>query len=262
MTEQETTQKTKSNKKRIKWYEGRASLSQALSSGLEYAFVSKERKQCCPFVLCKDFLQDAVYNQVYKTKKSIYGFSFDPSKHEPIDLTKVRMVLANSQDADFSNKIPACLDFINQIEACLGIVKTKTIVRECAFPPKKYKKGGVWYFESNRRWLSSPVMLSLYTLLLRVGFCHKIGDTYNVTIERVSSYSSFEYQQGDRSKLYDSKKGIVRILKKGDKNIFYKEIEKNYPKGISISTLHNDLGIVAFSNEYTKHTVPYWHRND
>lgn len=247
------------NKKKIAWFNESASLQQALSAGLEYAFVSKENKQCCPWVLCKDFLQDAVYNQLYRTKRKIWGFCFNPRIHEPIDVEKTRILLANSQDPDFRNKIPQCLDFIHQIENRLRISKTR--VRECSKPALKYRQGGVWYFEGNKRWLSSPVMLSLYTLLLRVGFVHTIGESFEKTIEKVCSREIYPYQKEDDIKLRNARKGIKKILECGDKKIFHPEIKKNYPR-VGISILHNDLGIVGFSQGYTKPFMPYWHRQE
>ena len=48
---------------KIKWLEKPAALAQIYGSGLEYCFISKDGKQCCPFVYCKDFLQDAILAQ-------------------------------------------------------------------------------------------------------------------------------------------------------------------------------------------------------
>lgn len=249
----------RTNKKKINWYPENPVLQQALSAGLEYAFVSKNSKQCCPFVLCKDFLQDAVYNQIYRTKRKIWGFCYNPKIHDPIDTEKIRLVLANSQDCDFREKIPQVLNFINQVEDHLKISKTR--VRECSKPALKYRRGGVFYFEGSKRWLSSPVMLSLYTLLLRIGFVHKNGESFEKTMEKVSSGDVFPYQEEDGCKLHDALAGIKKILSVGDRKIFHSEIKKNYPR-VRISILHNDMGIVGFSKGYTKSYSPYWHREE
>jgi len=246
--------------KKIAWYTDSMGLSQALSSGLEFAFVSKNYEQCCPFVLCKDYLQDAIYNHLHKAKKSIYGFKYDPDKHFPLHLEQCRLVLANSSDSKFRDKVPVCLDFINQIETKLKIAKTKA--RECADPPKKYLRGGVFLFEGSRRWLISPPMVSLYTLLLRVGFCHVEGDSFEQTIKDILNKKRSAYQGEDYNRLRNSQKGLERILKTGDRKIFPRDMKRNYPKGISINTLHNDLGICAFSCGDTKGQFPNWHKED
>ena len=245
-------------KKRVEWYTKEVDLCQALSSGLEFAFVSKNKVQCCPFVLCKDFLQDAIYNQLYGTKKEIYEFCYNPAVDAPIGLDKIRLLLANSRDPKFKTKIPICLDFINQIEKKLHIAKTT--VKECAKPPKQYKRGGVFWFEGSNRWLRSPVMLSLYTLLLRVGFCHQIGDDPLVTINNVAAGKVKSYQEGDRKKLNDSLAGILNIMKHKDLKIFHNDMKKNYPKTVCISIMHNNMGIAGYSSKGTKQWVPHWHR--
>lgn len=256
------------NKKRIKWLQECKSekrLAQALASGLEFAFVSSKREQCCRFVLCKDFLQDAIYNQLHQANAEIFGFQYKPSESPPIDLKKTRILLANSKDISLRDKIPACLEFINQIEDKLKIPKTKA--RECSNPPTIYKRGGVWCFEGSNRWLNSPVMLSLYSLLLRIGFCHELGTDYEQTILKVKTKKKKgekrkEYQRGDSNKLISSHYGLNRIIKLGDKKIFFKDIKKNYPKNIAITTLHNNLGIVNFSLGLSRCYMPYWHRKE
>jgi hypothetical protein len=247
------------HKKKIVWYQNHMFLNQAICSGLEFAFVSEDFKQCCPFVLCKDYLQDAIYNQIYKTKKKIFGFQYDPSKESPVCLSKAQLVIANSTDRKLRQKIPACLDFLNQIEKKLKINKTK--IRECESPPNKYSAGGVWFFEGSKRWLASPPMISLYTLLIRVGFTHVEGKNYWSTIEDICARKIPPYQYEDFERLKGSIKGIERILDQGDRKIFSSDFKVNYPKGLKINTLHNNLGICAFSEGATKKHVPYWHKD-
>jgi len=247
-------------KRVITWYLKTTCLHQAIASGLEFAFLSRDNKQCCPFVLCKDYLQDAIYNQIYKTKKKIYGFQYDAAVENPISLTKTRLLIANSSDKNLRDKIVQCIDFINQIEEKLNMPRTK--YEECDDPPLKYKAGGVWLFESNRRWLISPPMISMYSLLIRVGMSHTTGKDFWNTINSIQSDGLKSYQYEDTYRLKYSTAGIKRILDEGDREIFYKEIKKNYPKGTKINTLHNDLGICGFSSGATKYIVPYWHRKE
>jgi hypothetical protein len=244
-------------KKKVEWYKKAASLNQAICSGLEFAFVSKKFAQICPFVLCKDYLQDAVFNQLYKTKKTIYGFHFTPQNGFEIDMGKTRLVIANSQDKNLRTKIPALMDFLHQIEKLLKI--TKTQVRECAKPPIKYAAGGVWLLEGSKRWMHSPPMLSLYTMLIRVGFSHTAGNDFWNTINGVVGGSINAYQIEDRDRLRSSIDGIKRILAEGDRKIFARDIKKNYPRGTRIQDMHDHLGICSFSKGYTKSLVPIWH---
>ena len=246
------------HKKKVQWFKGHQGLQQAISSGLEYAFVSEDYKQCCPFVLCKDFLHDAVYNRVHNTKKSIYGYHCSLKEGHPlVDLNKMRMMLANSSDRKMRDKIPNCLDFMHQVEKELKM--SLTVAREVAVPIPKYSAGGVWLFESSKRWLSAPPMVSLYALLVRVGFSHHIGTEFRDTIAKIISYEIKPYQYEDRGRLIGSKDAINYILKNGDRKIFYSDIKLNYPR-VRIGVLHNDMGIMGFARGSTKNLIPHWHR--
>ncbi|MFI5343963.1 MAG: hypothetical protein ACHQUC_07065 [Chlamydiales bacterium] len=245
--------------KKIKWYSGqKQNLAQALSSGVEFSFASPDNQQVCPFVYCKDYLQDAVQGFIHKKKKTIFGFVYDPVEHAPISINKTRLLVTNAKDAYFASKIRNCLDFLNQIEKDLKI--SKTTAKLCINPPQKYLRCGVWLFEGSSRWIKSPPMLSLYTLLIRLGFGSTVGTPYKETIRKIIDSKIAAYQSVDTCRLRESMNGINRILTEGDRKIFDKKIEKNYPKSIRVSTMHNTCGIIGFSTEKTKKCVPSWHK--
>lgn len=245
-------------KKKIEWYKKRCTASQVYTGGLQYALVSPDGKQCSPFVYCKDFLQDAVQAHLLNMRRNIYRFVYDPEEHEPVDTRATRILLGNSSDRYMQHKIPGCLDFINQFEKKLKI--SPSHVFECLDPPKRYQNSGVWLFESSRRWIKSPPMLSLYTLLLRLGFVHTLGNDFTVTMKGVRTGKILAYQEQDRSQLKYAQKGIERILKYGDRKIFHRNIAQNYPKKVSISVMHNNCGIVGFAQEEIKGMFPHWYR--
>ena len=246
----------KKYKKKVVWYEKRQSLNQIYSSGLAFAFVSQKNKQVIPFVLCRDFLQDAIQGFLIGSKRTIYGFHYDPTEDEPIVVDQTRLLVSNSTDSKLAEKIPACLDFLNQIERKLRIPLTR--VRECNDPPKKYARSGVWYFEGGGRWIKSPPMISLYTLLIRVGLVHAVGEPFMTTVDKVATGTIKGYMSEDRDRLNQGMKGIKRILEKGDRKIFCKDIKSNYPKTIEVGTMHNSCGIVGFAKGYTQTYFPVW----
>ena len=166
-----------------------------------------------------------------------------------------RFLIGNSGDAKFSENVPALLDFLHQIESELKIPATKAI--RCSNPPVKYKKGGVFLILGSKRWIRSPVMVSLYTLLVRVGLGHTIGKPFRETLEATKSGKS--YCREDVSRVQSGLAGIERILKEGDLVIFGKSIHNNYPKDLSVGMLHNDSGIVVFSSGRTESQFPQWH---
>jgi hypothetical protein len=245
--------------RQITWFNGTQLLRQALSSGIEFSFASPDNQQVSPFAFCKDYLQDAVQGFIHNKKKTIFGFTYDPKEHAAISLKKTKLLVTNSKDIYFGSKIRNCLDFINQIESDLKISKTTAAL--CANPPKQYIRCGVWLFEGSPRWVKSPPMLSMYTLLIRLGFGSTIGTPYRETIDKILSGELAAYQSVDKMRLKEALKGINRILDLGDRKIFDNKIEKNYPKSVRVNTMHNTCGIIGFSAEKTKKYVPIWHDN-
>ncbi len=246
------------NMKNIQWYVGdQQNLLQAFSSGVEFSFASPNDIQVSPFAYCKDYLQDAVHGFLTKKTSTIFGFTYDPKKHEPIALNKTKLLVTNSIDFEFSNKIVNCLDFLNQIEKHLKIRKTKA--EECDNVPLQYLRSGIWLFEGSKRWINSPPMLSLYTLLIRLGFGHTIGTPFEKTIDGICSGAIKPYQKIDVGRLKKCKSGIKKILRLGDREIFDSKIKNNYPRTVLTRTMHNTMGIVGFSSGRTKSYVPSWH---
>ena len=240
-----------------------AKILQIYSKGLEYALVSDDYKQCHPFVWCKDFLHDAIYATINNKWVEIYKFRFDPSKDPLPCMSKIRLLLTNSKDKKFAEKIPAVLDFINQIEERLKI--KKTIVRKCWLPPESYRKAGVFMFEGSRRWIQAPPMLSLYSLLLRVGFCHTAGDSFEKTLEGIKSGKIKPYQKKDGHWFKNTEPAFEKILRLGDRKIFDRNMQLNYPSNLDVDSIHNKLGIIGFATDMVYKSigesviVPHWH---
>lgn len=250
-------------KRYIVWKKSpKAAISQIYSKGMEFALVSQDYKQCNPFVWCKDFLQDVVYSALHKKWINIYDFQYSPYTDPEPCLDKVRILVANANDSKLRNKIPNVIDILNQIEDTLDI--KKSFVRECWMPPENYRKSGVWMFEGSKRWLKSPPMLSLYTLLLRVGCVHTVGVRYEKTLKDIMSQDIKPYQKKDALWLKHSMTGIEKIIRIGDRKIFHSDIKDNYPN-LDIDVIHNQLGIAGFSSDIQDKlkgrpvAVPYWH---
>lgn len=249
----------------IKWKPSSTSskILQMYSKGLEYALVSFDYEQCHSFVWCKDFLHDVIYGALHEKWFEIYKFRYNPSVDPTPCLDRIRLMITNSKDNKFSDKIPIVVDFINQIEEKLKI--KKSIARKCKNPPEAYSKSGVFVFEGSKRWIQSPPMLSLYALLLRVGFCHTINESFLKTIEEIKSGEIKPYQNKDKNLLKNSDLALQKILKIGDRKIFHRKIELNYPSKMKIDLIHNRLGIIGFSADIMRKKadipvlIPHWH---
>lgn len=249
---------TRRYKRKIDWYLTEEMLNQVYRAGLEYAFVSRNFKQVCPFVLCKDFLQDALQSYLCGVRCQIHGFVYDPQFHKPIYTKRLRLIIACSKDRHFRDRITNMLDFLHQIEDILHI--KKTTVRECADVPEKYKAGGIWLLESHKRWMISPPMLSMYTLMLRIGLVHTIGDEADFSMLKVQMGFTKGYQRYDKGQMKAAQKGVDRILRLGDKKIFSNNMKENYSPFVPLKYMHNYMGIVGFSKKYTKHYMSQWHK--
>lgn len=243
---------------KVDWFKKRQSLAQIYSSGLEYAFLSPNGKQCCAFVYCKDFLHDAVHAMIHNKSATIFGFTFDAKTMPPIDLTQTRLLLTNAKDPNFSQKSENILDFLHQIERRLKLVRTKISI--CENPPARYQQCGVIAVTGSQRWQNSPPMLSLYTLLLRLGFTHKKGDNFETTMQNVIKGKVRPYQSNDRNYLSSAKPKIDEILKIGYRPFFFGEMEKNYKPNVAVHTLHGSGGIVALARGYSKSVCKHWSR--
>lgn len=246
--------------KKIIWEAGFRNiyLSQAISSGVEFCMVSDDDHQASPFMYCKDYIQDAYQGKVLKKARNIYGFSYDPESPQQPSNHVFKLCVTNSSDPEMAQKIPNLMDFIHQIESHLKI-EPKTTVQQCEDVVGKYVKCGIWYIEGSKRWMNSPPMISLYTLFIRIGFGHTIGQEFQKTLDDIIANKKLAYQRQDCSRLCNAKTGIDKILKYGDQKIFYKDMKKNFPD-VDTSTMHNNMGICGFTGEYTKKIVPYWHR--
>jgi hypothetical protein len=113
--------------------------------------------------------------------------------------------------------------------------------------------------EGHRRWIISPPMVSFYTLLVRLGFSHKVGSAATETTRGIMDGSIKAYQPVDRSRLTGSWSGIERIMNEGDRKIFGSDMAKNYPASVGANAVHG-LGIMGFSSEYTKTVMPNWYK--
>jgi hypothetical protein len=243
----------------IQWKPRKSRLAQEFSEGLEFAFVSADNKQINQFVFCKDFMQDAIQAFINKKRVSIYGFIYDPNHPDtiPLCLEKTRLLVTDWRNKQFRSRIDGCIDFLNQIETKLKM--KKSTIRECDNPSPCYKKAGIWLVEGSKRWMSSPPMISLYTLLIRVGFSHQKGKAYETTMKEITDFKVTPYRLDDQDYLSDAQKGINWILEQGDQKLFGRDIVKNYP-WITTYEMHSSCGIVGFSQGYAEAYCPEWYK--
>lgn len=246
-------------RRRIKWALKTRTISQVPTEGLEFALVSSDYEQVHQFVWCKDFMQDAIHGFLNNKRASIYKFVYDPELQPPLHMKKTRLLIANFKDQDFGTKVENCLSFLHQIEDKLKMAHTKAAL--CKDPPRMYKKSGVYLLNGSKRWMQSAPMISLYTLLIRIGMTHQKKCKWETTIENIINGETYPYyNEEDPYLLGEAKQGLDYILQIGDRRIFYRDIAKNYPKKLRTATMHEDCGIVSFAEGKTREDFSHWHR--
>jgi hypothetical protein len=253
-------------KKKIKW-KPLSDVQKALqvyTKGVEYALVSDDNWQCHSFVWCKDFLHDVVYSSINKKPFEVYRFRYNPLKEPNPSIKKLKILVTNAKDKNLETKLPDCLDFIHQIEKFLKI--KPTIIKKCSNPPFGYEKSGVFLFVAHKRWINSPPMLSLYSLFIRIGLSHEIGENFLNTLEKIKLEVIKPYQKYDKKWILEIQNALNKIFKYSDKKIFFKNIKENYPDNLSMDTVHNRLGIIGYSNNIKLKkqnlpvVIPGWHK--
>jgi hypothetical protein len=255
----------------VQWHPKTAKISQIPKEGLEYALVSDDYRQINQLVWCKDFMQDAVHGYVNKSVSRIYGFKYDPNEDPPVSMKRTRMLISNWKDKEFGDRVQKrLLPMLHEIEDKLNM--SRTILEKGTKAPPRYSRAGMWILDSSIRWSKAPPMISLYTLLLRIGVTRDPNDNFDTHVAKIKDGTVEGYYsegQQDRYQLKRAEKGIRYILKHGDRKIFHPDIKKNYPplkynkdygKSITMSSFHDGAGIASFSDEYTKTLFPHWHR--
>lgn len=259
-------QKPKTYKRFIWWYDSgiKSNILQIYNKGMEYSLVSDDYSQCHGFVWCKDFLHDVIYSCLHNMPINIYNFQYNPAYNPNFCQKETRILVANAKDPKFRQKIHASLEFVNQLEERLKIPLSK--IRECSNPLENYKKNGVFLWQGHKRWQCSPPMLSLYTLLIRVGCAHMQGTNYSTTINALKQGFLKPYQTKDSKWISSIEPAIYKLMRHSDKKLFYRDMKLNYPKNIKLEMVHNRLGILSFAEDMTlkavggQPIVPYWHR--
>lgn len=238
---------------------------QIYSLGYEFAFMSEEDgvlKQACPFVYCKDFLHDAIWAFLNKTKVSIWSFNYDVEKNRPLEIKRTVLAFRNTQfkgkDKKFHEAMENCLEFLHGIERMLGFRPTRIEAVE-------HPEGPTWVVIGDKRWQHAPTMISLYTLLIRLGCFHKLGDDVIKTLDRAESGKIKIGDSGsyagnkDCSYVKQARKGIDAILRHGI-DIFHEKQVENYPPELKGNGLHDNYGIVNFTLGKPKKVLPHWYR--
>jgi hypothetical protein len=258
--------------KLVKWHPKNNKIYQLPTEGIEYALISDDYEQVHQLVWCKDFIQDAIHSFINKKKITIHGFSYDPDVDRPISMKRTRLMVTNWRDEQFGKQLQeGVLPLIHEVEDRLKM--SRTILQKCKKVPPRYARPGAWILDSSIRWSKAPPMISFFTLLIRLGMSRESGDSLEKTFRKIKLCKKKGYfddgTNQDRLQTRRAEKGIKYIIKHGDRKVFFSDVKKNYPplgipiepnKFVTVATIHNKTGIVAFSQRTTQNLFPRWHR--
>jgi hypothetical protein len=246
----------------IEWTTGTEAL---YTSSTSFCFVSKDRKQCHPLVTCKDYLGDMVFGTIndWEVTQTNGNFKYSTKNCPRICVDELRLVLCNRQDAGFSKSIGSIIDLIHKAEKELNIPWTQVFrVRN---PKPTHKATGMFLFVGDAAWMSSPVMLSLYTLLLRMGKHHSSKKSF---MKSMKAFAKFTNDTGSRPTgmnyydpciCRDSIPAIERMIAEGYENVFGNDLKKNYPPDLREDITHSGFGIQSFALKSSKKYCPHWY---
>jgi len=217
----------------------RSILVEGRSYGMAFAFINKKYETVHPISPCKDYMNDIVWAENTGKYCGVYGLSYTPtmdflanSKGEKYNTFE--MVITDSTDSKSAkffklnqNQLLNSLDLVNKFETKLGIPHSQ--IELC--PDNIFN-----IVRFDKKWVEEVYMISLYTLLWRIGMI------YNKETEVLEYIKSTKVPSIDVSICQGAFPQIEKIWNEGTLN-------KNTLKPeLNSYTVHNNLGIVNIVN--------------
>ena len=252
--------------KKIQWFKNPKSLAEEYQSvDTQFALANASGEEvliCHEWVKCRDFLNDAIRATVQNKKSEIYGFKFDETNPK-IDIESTTMAVTrqtlDSDDAvkKFCDEINNAILLLNHFESIAS--EELTTVNEIDATGSNRTK--VFLFKSPKMWITSPHLISMYSLLIRLGSKNlefEIGNETSLT--KAFEKMIIDYSKaGDKDASYIKSCGsILHHTVKNYKSLFdsiedgeFCGFHDMYLKESSIGEFHNHTGIVALANGLT-----------
>lgn len=238
----------------VQWYENkkdnRTLIEAYQSMDMKFSFVSSKkngRKQCHRFVICRDFLHDVIRTQLTGKKCLIYGFKFEKGINPPIDSARTQMLITKDEIPDeFNEYMKYGLKLLRYYEKI-----SKAGISRCTKIADNNNKQ-VWLFSSPAMWMSSPALISMYSLLIRLG-AKKIE--FKSGEELLEKYKELIHSKKklDSDTLYlKAIHKFLEIIVKHREYIFDKK-DNIYCNGdVTLNDFHNYGGIVSLCEKKSK----------
>ena len=217
---------------KIKAYPNKSLSEEYQVTGMFFAFLSVKNEMCHTWIKCRDFLQDAIRNQLTGRADAIYGFEYNPKKDPKIDLKKTRLLI---KGVKLDDTIKYSLQLVNHYENAAGFKPRSKIA----------KVDDMYIFLGPGEWSQSSVLISLYTLLIRLG-CRKIE--FKDEKDLVKMYEALINEKNnvvnDIRYLKSIYKHIHTVLE-NQSDIMFKQKDKILFGDAQIGSFHHNSGIVS-----------------
>lgn len=228
----------------VKWVEVNKYLNQVFTKGIQYAFLTRKFEQINHFAYCKDYLQDIVYCNIHKSKFNLYGMQYDYDKDLKLPYNTLLAIRSLKKNKILCKKnVDNLLSFLNDIETKLKFRKTRLIL--CNNIQQNYD---CIILDGSAKWKFSPPLISLYSLLIRIGvdYNNQGPIEYLNLIKNTKSKFIFNRDQVLIDKIIPL---LNSLFNNGIMSYFYKAKIENYPKSDNIYDVHNSSGIIALANK-------------
>ena len=239
----------KKSEKIITGFKNPLSLNEVYSSNQwKFSFLAKNGEMAFQWVMCKDYLHDAIHAQIYNKQISVYGFRFTPGVNPPINLNKVQLLMMHD-DNRRDWELKRAVELVHLFESYMGIKKT-TLSKIAYKVDEVHTVKPAYLVEGSKIWLKSPQLLSLFTLTLRMGHLYPEGTTFPTTLRDFLVDIRKTRETNNHVQIYKSilqkcksNSTFLYFLRSRNK-IFNKEQEVYYwfPSGTE-TTYHNYSGI-------------------
>lgn len=240
----------------VDWFTKTLPLNQIYQpTQMQFSFLSSPKdgnKQCHPFVLCRDYLHDAVRCSYNKNSCDIYGFTFAYDKNPPLDLNYTRMLVTmKDMPTDgvetFGNKMKLALKILHNYEDLAGWRKSRLY-------KVKSNNSKVWLFVSTNMWMKSPSLVSMYSFLIRLGDKYTELKDFTDNEDLKSKLSKLAgkpndntiHPDNDISYLKNTWNKLDKVIECRDELLFGKgKPDILYKDNLGINPFHNNTGILS-----------------
>jgi len=223
-------------------------------TGFHYAFMSADSKMCHHWIKCRDFLQDALRNQLTGRSDQIYGFNYVPGTDPVVDTKTTRMLVkripmpANDKaKVEFDEMMKSALMLINYYEKKHKLTPRSKLIKANHPGTDQY----VYLFQGPGAWSQGAVMIAMYTFLIRIGFFRPEFKDEESLVKEYDRIMKDKSQSNDTRYLKTVYKNLHPALEHRGKHMFKKPGHTKGDKVLfhdsKMNSFHHHSGIVSLS---------------